>query len=101
MEELKDTPNRLATLERCEPIRWATAKERYCIGHSPVGEFWIQLNREDLVLGIYLITESTKEKWVPAELLEASLDWAKLFAQEIADQTLFSNQLAEKEKTKR
>ena len=101
MEKSKDIQTKPATSERCEPIRWAPSKDRHVVGHCSVGEFWIRLNSDDLVLGIYLITESTKEKWVPSELLDASLEWAKLFAQEIADQTLFANQLAEKEKTKR
>jgi hypothetical protein len=70
-------------------IHWEPIKDRHVRGRSETCDIYIRVDREERVLGIYLMFGET-EKWVPRLPSEETLPGAKRWAAELLNARLLS-----------
>ena len=64
-------------------IRWDQIIDRHCFGECPLAKFWVRFNREDEVIGLYVIWSDRKEKYAPQTASQTLIGGIKRLAQEI------------------
>ena len=74
-------------------IRWDQIVDRHCFGECPLAKFWIRFDREDEVIGLYVMWSDRKEKYVPQNKSQTLIRGIKRLAQEILDNEIKTQSL--------